>query len=431
MKSSRYNICLPYEDNYIIFNGITKRFFQVSSHNKETFLQILSAPDDYIGKYDPFLKRMSDEGFIIEDCVDELKIIKQQFNSMNDSVIYHLMILPTYACNVSCWYCTQKHRNIHLNDEDFERIKKHIAYYLTEHNLQGLHLSWFGGEPLLDFQRIEEISVFAQQFCIEHGLIFYNTITTNGILLSKKYLEKMKELNFTFFQITIDGIQEEHDKVKVVKSKSAYETTLRNICLIVENIPSAEICLRYNFSMRNLKPDEFISNLNQFLPKEVRRHVRLAIMKLWQEEERDVDESLIDCLVNNAWKEGYSVSVGPGFQVCYVDNKHFNCIFSNGKVDKCDNEDFENCRGRINTNGQIVWSELPLFFSHTVVSHQNECTNCKYLPLCYGPCPVERDRACKNNSPLKCRFSDKYKVWKYRIYNYCRIHIRNNQLLVQ
>ena len=427
MKSSKYNICLPYEKKYVIFNGITKRFFFVSSHNKEAFMQILSAPNDYIGEYAPFLIRMADEGFIVEDSVDELEVIKQQYESMNNSDYYHLMILPTYACNVSCWYCTQHHRNMHLNDADVERIKKHIAYYLTEHHLKGLHLSWFGGEPLLDFHRIVEISVFAMQFCKKHGLTFYNTITTNGILLSRECLEKMKELNFTFFQITVDGVQEEHDKVKVIKGKSAYKTTLGNICMITEIIPSAEICLRYNFTMNNLKPDEFIENLNQFIPKGVRKHIQLSIMKIWQEDERDVDESQIDCLVDNAWKEGYSVSVGPGFQVCYVDNGHFNCIFSNGEVDKCDNEDFENCRGRINIDGIIVWSELPHFLSHTVISHQNECTNCQYLPVCYGPCPVERDRASRTNNPLKCRFSNKDKVWKYRIYNYCKMHIRNSQ----
>lgn len=427
MKSSKYNICLPYEGNYVIFNGITKRFFQVSSHNKNAFLQILSAPDEYVGKYDSFLNRMVDEGFIIDNSVDELEVIKQQYESMNDSDYYHLMILPTYACNVSCWYCTQKHRNVYISDEDVEKIKKHIVYYLTEHHLKGLNLSWFGGEPLLNFGRIIELSTFAQQFCKEHGLTFRNAITTNGILLSEEYLEKMKDLNFTFFQITVDGIQKEHDKVKVIKGKSAYETTLRNVCLITEIIPSAEICLRYNYTMKNLKPGEFISNLNQFIPKEVRKHIRLSIMKIWQEDERNVDESKLDCLIENAYKSDYPVSVGPGFQSCYVDNKHFNCFFSNGEIDKCDNEDFEECKGEINSDGRVVWSELPSFPIHTVFSHQNDCTYCKYLPVCYGPCPVERDRAWKNNSPLKCRFSDKDKVWNYRIYNYCRINIRNNQ----
>lgn len=32
MKASKYNICIPYKEGYAIFNGVTKRFFLVSSH---------------------------------------------------------------------------------------------------------------------------------------------------------------------------------------------------------------------------------------------------------------------------------------------------------------------------------------------------------------------------------------------------------------
>ena len=128
MKPSKYNICLPYNDRFVIFNGITKRFFLVSSQNKEVFLQILSTPDEFKEQYAPFLQRMAKEGFIIEDSIDELEVIKQQYVDITHDSCYKLMILPTYACNVSCWYCTQNHRNMQLSDDDVERVKK--AYRL-------------------------------------------------------------------------------------------------------------------------------------------------------------------------------------------------------------------------------------------------------------------------------------------------------------
>ena len=136
MKPSKYNICLPYDNKYVIFNGVTKRFFLVSSQNKEAFMQILSAPDDYQEQYALFLKRMSDEGFIINDDVDEFEVIRKQYERMNHGSTYKLMILPTYACNVNCWYCIQEHRNIQLSDENVDRIKKHIRYPLAELNFK-------------------------------------------------------------------------------------------------------------------------------------------------------------------------------------------------------------------------------------------------------------------------------------------------------
>ena len=77
MKPSKYNICLPYDDKYVIFNGVTKRFFLVSSKNKDTFLQILDSPNNYQEQYAPFLQQMAEEGFIIEDSIEELKVIQQ------------------------------------------------------------------------------------------------------------------------------------------------------------------------------------------------------------------------------------------------------------------------------------------------------------------------------------------------------------------
>lgn len=62
MKTSKYNICLPFEGKHIIFNGVTKRFFMVSNQNKEAFLQILSDPDEYTDSYGPFLISSANEG---------------------------------------------------------------------------------------------------------------------------------------------------------------------------------------------------------------------------------------------------------------------------------------------------------------------------------------------------------------------------------
>lgn len=426
MKPSKYNICLPYDDKYVIFNGVTKRFFLVSSQNKEAFMQILSAPDDFQEQYAPFLKRMSDEGFIINDDVDEFEVIRQQYERMNHGTTYKLMILPTYACNVNCWYCTQEHRNLKLSDDDVKRIKAHIEYYLTHNNIERLQLSWFGGEPLLNFSRIEEISTFAQIFCKDHGIMFHNTITTNGLLLNRCILDKMKKLDFIFFQITVDGIKEEHDRVKVIKGKSAYETTLHNICLIAEILPNAEICLRYNYSIDNLNPKVFVEDLNSYLPEKVRKHIVLSLMKVWQEDEEKIEFESIKTLVNKIRESGYMVNYGSGFTTCYVENNHFNCIFPNGLVDKCDNIEPNSCKGHIKDNGAIVWDQELIFPQFTVFDYSDtECSRCKFLPLCYGPCPRDREIQVVEQRFLQCRYNNASLVWMNNIYIYCQ-NFQNN-----
>lgn len=421
MKPSKYNICLPFDDKFVIFNGVTKRFFPVSTQNKDAFLQILASPDNYQNQYATFLKRMADEGFIIEDEIDELEVIRQQYESMNHSSTYKLMILPTYTCNVSCWYCTQKHRNMQLSDDDVKKIKAHIEYYLTHNDIKRLQLSWFGGEPLLNFHRVEEIANYAQLFCAEHNISYHNTITTNGTLLNRQILEKMKNLKFTFFQITVDGTKEEHDKVKVIKGKSAYEMTLRNVCLIKEMLPEAEICLRYNYTTKNLKSEGFIKDLNNMIPENVRENVRLSFIKVWQEDAGRIDNQELASLVSKASDSHFHVKVGQSFSTCYVDHQHFNCIFPNGRIGKCDNMDPEQAQGRITDTGKIIWDKDIAAKDFTIFSDQTpECLLCKHLPICYGPCPKEREEAFIKGEHLRCRFINADRLWNQNILYYCR-----------
>lgn len=428
MKSSKYNICLPYEDKYIIFNGVTKRFFLVSNQNKNAFLQILSAPDDSLGVYDSFLKQMTDEGFIIEDNIDELEIVRQRYQEYLNNNEYRLMILPTYSCNVACWYCIQRHQSLRLTEDDVERIKKHIEYYFSTYSLKGLHLSWFGGEPLLDFKHIDEIASYAQSYCKGHHLRYHSTITSNGILLSASILKRMKELNFTFFQITIDGAQKEHDKIKVMKGKSSYETVLKNICRITEILPSADIHLRFNYTHNNIKPKQFVRDLNRYLPISVRKHIQLSLMKVWQENILKINVEKLDELVSLANESGYLTTIGAGFYPCYVDMQHFNCVFPNGKIDKCDNIGPEKCRGTIDVKGNIKWNGVPSFNKFTIYDDNSApCLSCNYLPICYGPCPYEREQAKNKNCSIKCRYKYPDKIYEKRILSYCQNIIRQQK----
>ena len=422
MKSSNYNICLPFEDGYIIFNSITRRFFRVSDRNKDAFLEILSSPDRFSDKYESFLKKMKTEGFIVDDEKNEMDDVKLLFDRQNNSNVYKLMILPTYQCNLRCWYCTQEHRNMRLAKDDVDSIKRHISYYIEHHPVRQLMLSWFGGEPLLEFSIVEEISRYAMKCCEGLGLEFRNTITTNGTLLSRERLQKMKELDFTFFQITIDGAQEEHDQTKVLKGRSSYEVILKNICLIAEMLPEAEICLRYNYTLKNLQPERFVGDMNKFIPFELRKSIHLSLMKVWQEDERLFDHSIIESLMILLENNSYQINTYDGFNPCCVEQKHFNCIFPDGFVDKCSNDELNSRRGFISLSGDIKWNKELLFRNNTVFNNQTcSCYQCEFLPICYGPCPHERDMW----ESLHCRYRNPKQHWKQEILDFIRVRTNN------
>lgn len=331
------------------------------------------------------------------------------------------MILPTYACNLDCWYCLQRHRNLRLIPDSVCRIKRHISRYVEDNcDLNELQLSWFGGEPLLAFDEIVEISSYAMDVCQKRGIRFANTITTNATLLTHKKVELLRSVNMGFFQITLDGSKVEHDKVKSIPSVSAYEQTLSNINIILTTIPSAVCAVRFNYTAANLNPDEFMEDITARIGPDLRERVMLSFKKVWQVDEKDIPLASLDSLYGLAKQKHFRTDVYDNFSMCYVENKHFNTIFPNCSVDKCDNLDPDNARGHIEEDGTILWKEPLPYKAHTpYTAGESDCRECKYLPVCNGPCPAARDSMWQKSGRIKCVHKYPDLVCSERIIRYC------------
>lgn len=161
MKSSYYDICLPFEDGHIIFNSITRRFFRVSDRNKDAFLEILSAPDRYRDKYESFLKKMKALTKLMKNCllaivvmfpllafgqVDSLSAMKDSVQVMTDSIYKNVEMegvtvtssSVTHHTNRDSWVITDEMRRNTVNTFDvikklpgvfFDPIKESLSYY--------------------------------------------------------------------------------------------------------------------------------------------------------------------------------------------------------------------------------------------------------------------------------------------------------------
>lgn len=421
MKASKYNYFIPYKGKHLFFNGLSKCFFMVSDENHEEMEKIVCHPEEYKDQYADFIKKITDAKFVIEDDINEDEKAKELFISQRDTDTYKLMILPTYACNLSCWYCIQKHRNLKLSPHDIDLIKRHIRYYLENNkDIKRFMLSWFGGEPLLAFDIIMNISDFSKRICKKLNIEFSNTITTNGTMLTREKLERLKKVDMNFFQITLDGCKEEHDKVRHLPNQSSYELILSNIKDLVKFIPRATCLLRFNYTEKNVDPQRFIKEINERIPAILRRNIILSFKKVWQVDILSIDQGKMDELYALAKANKYINDTRESFAICYVECLHYNTIFPNGRVDKCDNIDPEIARGEIMKNGQIKWNQELSYWKHTsFVEKESDCFHCKFLPVCNGPCPVERDRMWSDSGKITCRYEHPEEVCKERIIRYC------------
>lgn len=128
---------------------------------------------------------------------------------------FHVLAKPTGAiCNLNCSYCffLKKERlypgsHFRMSDEVQET---YIRQLIESHRSPRVTVSWQGGEPTLMGLDFFRRAIDHQYRYKRPGMIFENTLQTNGTLLSDDWCEFFREHNF-LIGISIDGPRHLHD----------------------------------------------------------------------------------------------------------------------------------------------------------------------------------------------------------------------------
>jgi uncharacterized protein len=126
----------------------------------------------------------------------------------------HLILMPTEACNFRCVYCYETFQMKRMHPWVVTGVKR-----LLERRAPGLlrlTLSWFGGEPLLATDVIEDIMKHVAGLrAMLPALSVASDITTNAYLLDHASADRLLDLGITQYQISFDGPREWHDRKRV------------------------------------------------------------------------------------------------------------------------------------------------------------------------------------------------------------------------
>lgn len=394
----------------------------ISNENVQDLKVILQNPSQYEEKKDyiNLMQKLSDGGFIINEEANEIKIIEEKYNKYINSPHYSLNILTSYDCNFSCWYCVQRHKKEHIEEETIQRIKKHIKKQIQEKNLQYFELTWFGGEPLLYPNAITEISSYAQKLCQEFNLTFINSITTNGSLLNNRIIQQFKEIQLNKYQITIDGDQDTHNAIRKSSTiNDSFSVICNNIKNILDSIGNSYIILRFNYTAKNIS-EKLAQDLIKNIPSTYRQRIEFFPRKVWQEDETTIPYNILDKLCNQIKEAGFSINQTHDIEsfVCYEEKKDFYTIFHNGRVDKCANIALKDTRGYLSECGNIEWEQIPQEMNTSIFNMKLNCRTCKFLPICMGPCPIRRRQILEKKGNGLCPIKQKQVYFHSIIKNY-------------
>lgn len=116
----------------------------------------------------------------------------------------------THSCNLNCIYCYQSHDG--NNRMSFDTAKKTIDWIFQNKpaDMQGIEISFIGGEPLIEFDLIKQIYEYTVTRYPNEEYIFY--ATTNGTLLNESMKEWFQRHKNEFvLGLSLDGLPETHN----------------------------------------------------------------------------------------------------------------------------------------------------------------------------------------------------------------------------
>ncbi|MEV0878626.1 radical SAM protein [Micromonospora echinofusca] len=157
---------------------------------------------------------------IIPDVEDELATITNRFVAdTSDRTRRHIALFPTAYCNMGCTYCGQTHRRTTLRANHRDAVRRRVSAIMQHPETTAMRLDWFGGEPLMGFAVIRDLSRSFVPLIEDRGLDWASVIVTNGALLDIRKIRVLaQECRVTHAEITIDGPPETHDRHRPLKS---------------------------------------------------------------------------------------------------------------------------------------------------------------------------------------------------------------------
>ena len=147
----------------------------------------------------------------------------------------------TNQCNLSCKYCYEFGEDRVANPEGKpEFMSEETAQAAVDHLLanspgrRSVHVTFFGGETLLNFKVVRSTIQYAQLRAREAGKYVDFSLTTNATLLTPAVIDFLAE-NRVGITISIDGPREMHDQFRVFTGgRGSYDIIVPKVRALLE-----------------------------------------------------------------------------------------------------------------------------------------------------------------------------------------------------
>ena len=426
---SKYNIISqisPY--SIACFNSLRGSYYELNKQEISIFMNF-----DKVNLNDETIEKFKKLGIIVN--FDEQEYLKSSMiltYALRDDIV-HFTIATTLACNFNCPYCFEKHyNNSKMSIEIQNKLINFIKKTLIDSKKKRLKIVWFGGEPLLAPDVIENISKEIIPFCDNNNIIYSSSIITNGYLFNQENVDLLNKYKVYSTQITLDGVEEIHDKTRcLLNGKGSFEKIISNL----ENVKyKGSIDIRNNIHNENKHEVEILKKILKKIEKQSNNIIIYKpapiINNPGEERENQVNYLTIEDGIDFELERRKNNIPKCKTNFCSANSLYFISIDTEGYLYKCCEDitfkeksfghiDTWNCKNPLKTASNI---DILTKYINSAGILDNECKDCNFLPICGGDCPSK-----KFFYNLKCPYTPFKKNPDYFIQKIREIVIKKNE----
>ena len=205
----------------------------------------------------------------LELCLKDIEELKNQgklftedtfgelagtFKERAKNVVKALCLHVAHTCNLNCSYCFASQGKYQGERAlmSLEVGKKAIDFLIENSGTRrNLEVDFFGGEPLMNWQVVKDIVLYARSVEKEKNKNFRFTLTTNGVLIDDEVIEfANKEMSNVV--LSLDGRKEIHDLTRVdYAGKGSYDDIVPKFKKLVEARGDKNYYMRGTFTHAN------------------------------------------------------------------------------------------------------------------------------------------------------------------------------------
>jgi uncharacterized protein len=394
MVWSKYNYLFESEKfGFLLYNSLSNSFIELDEEAYSLLKDFEEGGNLDIEDTD-FLEHLKKAKVVVTNDKDEFYSIKYATHCQRFyNKFLELTINPTLHCNFACKYCFENNKPAkYMSDEVEDAL---IDFIQNQKQIEKMHITWFGGEPLMAFDRVKSITkrIQASDISFTAGMI------TNGYLLSKKIISELQTLNINRLQITIDGLEQTHDQRRCLLSGlGTFNRIIQNIEVLKQTYPNYDLVIRMNVDKNN--QDEFIKVYKYFHDK---YQANIVVDPGFVDDINNCNAS--DCLFDRMKISQFLINLykqyGLNIRGLYPQDNRYECAIRNpwhlvigpeGEIYKCWN-DVGNEKKIVSNLLKKEDGDRSLLTRYYVAADpfdNLECVNCFYLPICGGGCPYNR-----------------------------------------